>query len=65
MDLVEKIRNKQARLSVIGLGYVGLPLITEFAHTGFRTGTGQARFHPHLPARPAMMSPPQEVSRCI
>jgi UDP-N-acetyl-D-glucosamine dehydrogenase len=37
MDLVEKIRNKQARLSVIGLGYVGLPLITEFAHTGFQT----------------------------
>lgn len=35
MDLVEKIRNKQARLSVIGLGYVGLPLITEFAHAGF------------------------------
>jgi UDP-N-acetyl-D-glucosamine dehydrogenase len=37
MDLVEKIRNKQARLSVIGLGYVGLPLITEFAQAGFRT----------------------------
>jgi len=37
MELVEKIRSREARLSVIGLGYVGLPLITEFAQTGFQS----------------------------
>jgi len=36
VELVEKIRNKKARLSVIGLGYVGLPLAVEFARAGFR-----------------------------
>ena len=35
MDLEEKIRSKEARLSVIGLGYVGLPLLVEFARAGF------------------------------
>lgn len=35
MDLLEKIRSKEARLSVIGLGYVGLPLLVEFARAGF------------------------------
>ncbi len=35
MDLTEKIRSKKARLSVIGLGYVGLPLLVEFARAGF------------------------------
>ena len=34
-DLVERIRKKQARIGVIGLGYVGLPLAVEFARTGF------------------------------
>jgi len=37
MDLLEKIQSKQARLSVIGLGYVGLPLLVEFARAGFET----------------------------
>jgi len=36
MDLIEKIRSKEARLSVIGLGYVGLPLLVEFARAGFK-----------------------------
>jgi UDP-N-acetyl-D-glucosamine dehydrogenase len=37
MSLVEKIRNREARLGVIGLGYVGLPLLVEFARAGFDT----------------------------
>lgn len=35
MELLKKIENKQARLGVIGLGYVGLPLAVEFARAGF------------------------------
>ena len=35
MELLRKIENKQARLGVIGLGYVGLPLAVEFARAGF------------------------------
>jgi UDP-N-acetyl-D-glucosamine dehydrogenase len=37
MTLLEKIHAKEARLSVIGLGYVGLPLLVEFARAGFNT----------------------------
>ena len=33
--LRDKIKNKQARLAVIGLGYVGLPVACEFASVGF------------------------------
>jgi UDP-N-acetyl-D-glucosamine dehydrogenase len=33
--LLEKIRTKTARIGVIGLGYVGLPLAVEFARQGF------------------------------
>ena len=32
--LLERIRSKQARVGVIGLGYVGLPLVVEFAAAG-------------------------------
>ena len=35
MSLYNKIKNKEARIGVIGLGYVGLPLAVEFAKTGF------------------------------
>ena len=35
-DLREKIVSREARLGVIGLGYVGLPLAVEFAKAGFR-----------------------------
>jgi UDP-N-acetyl-D-glucosamine dehydrogenase len=35
MDLLQKIENKQARVGIIGLGYVGLPLAVEFARAGF------------------------------
>jgi UDP-N-acetyl-D-glucosamine dehydrogenase len=37
--LIERIRNHQAHVSVIGQGYVGLPLAVEFARAGF-TVTG-------------------------
>ena len=35
MDLVKKIDNRSAKVGVIGLGYVGLPLIIEFVKKGF------------------------------
>jgi UDP-N-acetyl-D-glucosamine dehydrogenase len=35
MDLLNRIRSREARLGVIGLGYVGLPLAVEFARAGF------------------------------
>jgi len=35
--LSEKIANKQAKIGVIGLGYVGLPLIRAFVRAGFKT----------------------------
>ena len=35
MNLLDRIRNRQARVGVIGLGYVGLPLAVEFAKAGF------------------------------
>lgn len=34
-DLRERITNRTARVGVLGLGYVGLPLAVEFAHAGF------------------------------
>src|SRR5436190_22996244 len=34
-DFIDLIRDKRARVGVIGLGYVGLPLATEFASKGF------------------------------
>jgi UDP-N-acetyl-D-glucosamine dehydrogenase len=36
-EITELIREKRARVGVIGLGYVGLPLAVEFAHHGFST----------------------------
>ena len=35
-DLIDKIRRKEARCGIIGLGYVGLPLGLEFARAGLR-----------------------------
>jgi len=35
MNLEAKIRSKDARIGVIGLGYVGLPLVVEFTNSGF------------------------------
>ena len=36
-ELIDKIRRKTARLTVIGLGYVGLTTATMFANAGFQT----------------------------
>lgn len=35
MELLEKIESFEAKIGVIGLGYVGLPLVREFATKGF------------------------------
>jgi UDP-N-acetyl-D-glucosamine dehydrogenase len=35
MDLLKRIESKEARVGIIGLGYVGLPLAIEFARAGF------------------------------
>ena len=35
MELLERITSKQARIGIMGLGYVGLPLAAEFARAGF------------------------------
>jgi UDP-N-acetyl-D-glucosamine dehydrogenase len=35
MALEEKIQNRTARVGIVGLGYVGLPLAMEFAKAGF------------------------------
>jgi UDP-N-acetyl-D-glucosamine dehydrogenase len=35
IDTLERIRNRKAKIGVIGLGYVGLPLAVEFARAGF------------------------------
>src|SRR5215831_18996946 len=37
--LADKIRTRTARVGIVGLGYVGLPLAVEFAKAGF-TVTG-------------------------
>src|SRR5881396_2578439 len=36
-QLLEKIEKRSARVGVVGLGYVGLPLAVEFARCGFDT----------------------------
>ena len=36
-ELIARLRDRSARLGVIGLGYVGLPLAVEFAKAGFDT----------------------------
>jgi UDP-N-acetyl-D-glucosamine dehydrogenase len=37
MTLEQKLKDKQAKIGVVGLGYVGLPLAVEFADKGFYT----------------------------
>ncbi len=40
-QLLARIAQRTARIGVIGLGYVGLPLAVEWAHVGFLvTGIG-------------------------
>ncbi len=35
-QLIKKLKNKEARLGVLGLGYVGLPLAVSFAKAGYQ-----------------------------
>ena len=35
MSLIDKINDKSAKVGVIGLGYVGLPLAIEFVNAGY------------------------------
>lgn len=35
-NLIEKINNKEAIIGIVGLGYVGLPLMLRFAEMGYR-----------------------------
>lgn len=37
MNLLESIENHSAKIGVVGLGYVGLPLMMEFVEQGFKT----------------------------
>ncbi len=37
MKLIKKINDKSAKIGVIGLGYVGLPLAIEFVNAGYNT----------------------------
>ncbi|MBN2425498.1 MAG: nucleotide sugar dehydrogenase [Calditrichaceae bacterium] len=37
MDLLSKIKENKAVIGVVGLGYVGLPLLMEFVEQGFKT----------------------------
>jgi UDP-N-acetyl-D-glucosamine dehydrogenase len=34
--LIEKIQNRSANIGIVGLGYVGLPLVFEFCRSGFK-----------------------------
>lgn len=36
MQLIEKIKSRKARIGIIGLGYVGLPLVIRYCEEGFR-----------------------------
>ena len=36
-ELLAKIANKTARVGILGMGYVGLPLARTFCGAGFRT----------------------------
>ncbi len=36
MELIKKIESRKASIGIIGLGYVGLPLVSEFSKAGFK-----------------------------
>ncbi|MDR5907812.1 NAD(P)-binding domain-containing protein [Franzmannia qiaohouensis] len=35
-DLINKLDNKQAVIGVVGLGYVGLPLVLRYCQVGYK-----------------------------
>ena len=34
-QLLDRLSNREAKVGIVGLGYVGLPLAVEFAEAGF------------------------------
>ena len=36
-ELLQKIKNKDLKVGIVGIGYVGLPLAVEFAEAGYKT----------------------------
>ena len=43
-ELRKKIKDKEARIGIIGMGYVGIPLGLEFANNGFNVLGFEGRF---------------------
>jgi len=41
MKLLEKIKKRSAKVGVIGLGYVGLPLAIQIVKAGFKLANGR------------------------
>ena len=37
MELLQKIESKEAKIGIVGLGYVGLPLLMEFVEQEYKT----------------------------
>ena len=35
-EIIQKIQNKESKICIVGLGYVGLPLAINFAKEGFK-----------------------------
>jgi len=35
-EIIKKIKKKEIKVGVIGLGYVGLPVVLRFANAGFK-----------------------------
>jgi UDP-N-acetyl-D-glucosamine dehydrogenase len=44
MGLLKQIEAREARVGVIGLGYVGLPLVIEFCKAGFPVTTDHSDY---------------------
>jgi UDP-N-acetyl-D-glucosamine dehydrogenase len=36
-DLISEIQNRESKIAIIGLGYIGLPLVIRFSQEGFQT----------------------------
>ncbi len=67
--LEESIRNRSAKVGVIGLGYVGLPLIRAFISAGFHTlgfDLDQAKIDKLLAGQSYIKHIPSEwISKCV
>ncbi len=69
VSLEQAIRDKSARVGVIGLGYVGLPLMRAFVAAGFRTmgfDVDQAKVDQLLAGKSYIKHIPAEwIARCV